>query len=109
VPRRPQRPQFPHCIPPTARQAIEILWEDPENDRDVLQRFAIHPLMYTDVWEKLPREPESMAGGGDRECDGCDQDLSDVATDAPNRTVGGIGALGSVQAQAPQTPARPAR
>jgi hypothetical protein len=63
VPRRPQRPQFPRCwISPAARQAIEILWQDPENDRDVLQRFAIHPLMYTDVWEKLPCEPESMAG-----------------------------------------------
>jgi len=56
---------IPAWVPVEARQAIEALWERPflnENDRAVLRRFATRRVMYTDVWEKLPRKPEGFAG-----------------------------------------------
>jgi hypothetical protein len=64
VPRQPPGLIIPTWVPAAARQAIEHLWKGPldETARAALKRIATYPAMYTEVWEKLPRELESAAG-----------------------------------------------
>ena len=65
-PRPRQRLIIPIWVPPSARRKIEDLWGDPSLDasaRAALIRLATYPAVHTDVWDKLPLEPEGAAGG----------------------------------------------
>jgi hypothetical protein len=58
--------QFPHWLPPAARQRITDLQStflgQGKLGRDLLARLATHSNMKTDVWEKLPPEPKGVEG-----------------------------------------------
>lgn len=69
--RQRQRLEFFPWVPPAARRAIEAEWKrysafpNPNTRSKLLAaliRFATHPAMHTEVWEKLRREPEGLAG-----------------------------------------------
>jgi hypothetical protein len=65
MPRQPQRLIIPRWVPAAARRMIQGIWQYwtlDEAARAALVRFATYPAMRTEVWEKLPAEPESAAG-----------------------------------------------